>query len=209
MPTRNELDQILKAYASEPDPIYPGAFRWPGVTHLDKAFIATDLGPRAKRHLKKGSHFCVVGYDCPNLIKKDYLKWEEFLASSCKKGSSFTYFLGKRDFSKKEIELLVQRFQEIAEQSQAHRGQIRVFVRSRRGGPLAESYANQWKRFHFAIFENPRQLWIETNHPEGETRAYDCYYLPPKIAKDEPLLNVYKNRFDMVVEECSSLAFES
>ena len=195
MSLTEKYDQIIKAYASEPDPIYPGVFHWPGVKPLKTAFIATDLGPRAGDHMTKKSHFYVTGYDCPNL-HKDYQAWEDFLVKVCKRGCSFTYFLGK------ENETTIARFKHIAEASKAKPGQIQIFVRNHEGSPLAESYADQWKTFHFAIFEDPRQLWIETNHPEGQTEAYDCYYLPPKIAKEEPLLDIFKSRLELVIKEC-------
>jgi len=204
---KNELGKFLKAYASEPDPIYHGMFRRlgvvPGVVFFDRAQIASKLGPRAMENLTESSSFCVVGYDCPNMAK-EYGKWQEFLVDVCKKGCCFTYYLGKKD-----IKGVFDRFDEIAKSSHAKRGQIKVFVRSRIGSKQAETLANQWKRFHFAIFEKPRQLWIEVDHPEGVTEASECYYFPPKIAEKEPLLDICKSRFETVVNECASLEFES
>ena len=193
----NDREKMLKAYALEPDPIYPGAFQWPGIKCRPEARIATDLAPLAENHLGEGTHFYVVGYDCPNLTRPEYERWEEFLIKACKQHASFTYYLGKS--SPKAIE----RFKDIATQGHAKPGQIQIYIRNRKGSPLSEAYANQWKTFHFAIFDGKeKQLWLELNHPEGDTTAYNCFYLPPEIAKDEPLLDIYKTRLETVISEC-------
>jgi hypothetical protein len=196
-------DATLKAYAIEPDPIYPDAFLWLGVERVKKAAIASALAPRAKEHLGKNSHIYVVGHDCPNLTQPSYKGWETFLVDACNKGCKLTYYLGKKN------EAVIQRFRQIAEQSKARPDQIRVYMRDHTGSAFAESFADQWKTFHFVVFENPRQLWIETNHPEGETEAHDCYYLSPADAEKETFLDDCKQRFEMVVRECASLEFKS
>jgi hypothetical protein len=203
MMSTNQEKLLLDAYAAEPDPLYPDAFRWLPVTPLKRARIATNLAPRAKRYLSKNSNFYVVGYDCPNLTQSSYTKWEEFLVYSCRQGCSFSYYLGKTN------PLAIERFREIAKASGARAGQIQVYTRDHKGSVFAESYANQWRTFHFAVFENPRQLWIETLHPEGKTEAYNCYYLPPSKAKNEGLLDTCKLRFEMVTRECATRTFVS
>ena len=200
---KSSIKNLRKAYASEPDPIYPGAFRWLGVKPLEKAKIATDLAPLAKTHLGKRSHLYVVGYDCPNLANPDYTAWEQFLVDACKKGCKLTYYLGKKSAS------VIKRFQLIAKSSGARPKQIKIYVRDRAGGDFSKGYADQWKRFHFVVFEKPRQLWIETNHTEGETEAQNCYYLPPSKARNEVLLDTCKDRFELVIRECAFLAFQS
>jgi hypothetical protein len=203
MHTSKNETELTRAYALEPEPIYPDAFRWLDVERLKRARIASNLAPRARRHLGEKTRCYVVGYDCPNLTKRGYTEWEKFLVAACQAGCKISYYLGKTS------EPAMQRFHRIATESQARRGQIKVYVRDREGSRIAESYANQWKTFHFVIFENPRQLWIETNHPQGKTEAYNCYYLPPAKAKNEPLLDLFKSRFQMVVQECAGLQFQS
>jgi hypothetical protein len=203
MRTEQNQRDLLEAYAAEPDPIYLDAFRWLPVEPIERARIASDLGPRALEHLRNNSNLFVVGYDCPNLTDPSYTEWEEFLAAACARGCGLTYYFGKKN------KALIDRFRKIAETVKARPGQIQIYMRDHKGQKFSETYAEQWKTFHFAVFENPKQLWIETNHPEGSTVAFNCYYLAPREASNEPLWDVCKSRFEMVTRECASLEFKS
>jgi len=59
-----------------------------------------------------------------------------------------------------------------------------------------------WQTFHFLIIENPRQLWLERNHPIGQVNAENCVYVPPSVfTNNDPRIDGLKEVFQELVEK--------
>jgi hypothetical protein len=65
----------------------------------------------------------------------------------------------------------------------------------------AAPLTRQWRTFHFAVFENEPQLWVEMNQPPGQTEAQDCYYFAPDKATGLPLHATCLRRFNWMFAE--------
>jgi hypothetical protein len=58
----------------------------------------------------------------------------------------------------------------------ARGGSLRLFVL--REEERESDLAGDAREFHFAVFRNPDQLWLEAEHREGELVAHTCEYVP-------------------------------
>jgi len=62
----------------------------------------------------------------------------------------------------------------------------------------ANELVRKYEKFHFALFENPRQMWIEGYHPRGVDIAYDCEYVPPRKAFTDQRFDRFTSNFIMI-----------
>lgn len=169
-----------------------------GVRHFRKARIASDLTPLVDRKLKSDSTVYIVGNDGPNLDKSVYPKWCPKLQVWRKRGVNLTYLL---------LDPTPQALENLDRLAKVQcRGCLKVF----RPAPLAnipqgvKALLKDWETTHFAIFENPSMLWVESNHPKGKTEAEDCYFYPEKVVAKSKLLDIYKRRMRTALEYCGA-----
>lgn len=161
--------------------------------HFDEAKIATNLGPAADEYVHAGSLVSVVGYDLPNVTAQDY-PWLDRLRTWLGRGARVRYVA-----QKVSAEALL-KLQSLAAEFP---GQFEV--RALRAGEEAECQSHklveQWKTFHFVVFENEPQLWVEMYHPEGQCEARECYYFAPSRARQMPLYETCRERFNFMFKQ--------
>ena len=167
-----------------------------GVDYLKEAHIAENLLPRVKDRIQDDSKIRIVGGCGANLAEDDY-PWYSALEGWLDRGCEIDYLMVAPDGP--EVSKL------LADLTERGGGRFRGFG-LRGSEQLAEDdreTAEQWRTFHFCVFENPSQLWVETNHPEGSTDAYGCYFFPPEQADKLPEFRVYRAQFDDMVKRCA------
>jgi hypothetical protein len=174
------------------------SFSLAGGLYLREANIGTDLEPLTRDYIGAGSRVQIVGNDGANIFAKDY-PWPGILDLWLSKGCDVDYLL--LNPSRYALSVLGKVAGSHLENDD---GTLAVFQVKGDCSPTKDvaDYLRQWERFHFAVFENPKQLWIESCHEPGRTSASDCYYFNPEEAEKSPLLEVYKSRFEYVVENC-------
>jgi hypothetical protein len=184
---------ILDKKGAEQDALPFASLHQAGVQPFPTANIATDLEPIVKVH--SGSKAFIVGYDGANLSAPDY-PWVRILKEWLDAGCDVTYLL--LNPSPKSLEALAPL--SITKTS----GRLCVYGidKSKAGSPRTLEMINQWRAFHFAIFEDPRQLWVECDHQPGDTKARDCYFFPEDVAKKPGLPDILKSKFEYVVRTC-------
>jgi hypothetical protein len=162
--------------------------------HFEKATIAHNLREVADPHVKAGSILSVVGNDLPNVSSEAYPWASKYLPEWLERGAEVRYFA---------IQPSAQALAKLFELTRRFgaKFQVRVLKVTAQGDPTASRLAAQWRTFHFAVFENAPQLWVEMNHPAGQTEALDCYYFAPDKAKDMPLFETCRRRFNWMFEE--------
>ena len=198
----NILDVLNhKSDAEEMEPEALPTFSLAGGELISKANIATDLEPRTKAYVQKGSRAYIVGNDGINVSTDNY-PWVNLLRQWLEKGCDISYLLQNPE------DKTLEKLRSLVQGKDTKRGRLQVFRidGDAKKDSSTEEYLKQWETFHFAVFENPKQLWIETCHEPGKTWAHDCYYFSPKTAEQTPLLEVYKSRFDHVIENCGEPA---
>ena len=176
-----------------------------GVKYFDVARIATELGAEASRFITEHSRVLIVGYDGPNLSRDDHSYWQDFLTKWLAMGCSVEYLL----LGAKEMPDSLFALQMAA---------VRVMSKGRKGSLVAHQvdpkkaqdreavhFCERWRTFHFAVFENPRQLWIEGCHRPGYIEAEDCLYFSPEAAEKLAMLDLLKKQFERFVKNyCKS-----
>lgn len=185
--------RVLEDEDSELESLPVFSLRQPGVVPIPTANIATDLKERVE--IQRGSRAFIVGYDGPNLSADNY-PWIEMLEEWLKKGCEITYLLIK------PTERATNALLSLVPSEAA--GKLSVYTvsePSKDSGSAAE-FINQWRTFHFGIFEEPRQLWVEGCHEPGVTVAKDCFFFPKGVADKPGLLDVLKSRFEFVIKTC-------
>jgi hypothetical protein len=198
MRTNAIVNLVLSNRDSSAAPYSLMALRAPGVQHLKKAFIATTPFLKDNPDVRRGSKIDIVGYDGPNFGEK-YKHWIPVLKTWLETGCDVRYLLlhpGAR--AKQSLGDLASEFNQCG-------GKLTVFtVKNKPKPPRAISdLLIHWKTFHFAVFDKPRQLWIETYHAPGKTFAKDCYFFPKAAAARPGILDVYKSQLQTVIAEYS------
>ncbi|MEI8341632.1 MAG: hypothetical protein WCH43_08880 [Verrucomicrobiota bacterium] len=202
---KTDLDPSSLARDGRELPVLPKAFFCFG-EQIGKANIATDLGPRASEYIddaaRRGIHgrLDVVGFDGPNIAKLDYPWVSEYLEPWISKGLHIRYLLIKPSDGAKT------RLTDLIERTKNDEGTLEVHIldTSKAREMSGCDFAEDWERFHFAVFNDPPQLWIENDHPPGETFAEGCVYFSPEKAKDEPLHTLLQSQFDLAWEKMAS-----
>jgi hypothetical protein len=144
--------------------------------------------------VKRGSVVHIVGNDCANL-SGSYTHWMKLLEAWISRGCTIRYLV--RSLSTESLQLL----SSLASKRGKNGGRLEVFKIKdlRKARPDMRALLNKWRTFHFVVFENPRQLWIETSHQPGNTYAEDCFFHPKCVAKHLGLIDVYKAQLDLVL----------
>jgi hypothetical protein len=166
-----------------------------GAEFLPRANIATDLLPRVKDYMRKDSSVDLIGNDGPNLNvpgNPEY-PWFDALVEWAKQGCTIRYLL--LDPSPGAQEALA-RIKSIVGEGRFNAFKLKKDEKIK--GEWAD-IVKDWERFHFVLFNNPKQLWVETDHQRGDPSASGCYFLPPPLVEKAGIYEVLKSRFDYVV----------
>lgn len=181
-------DSLQADFALEATPL-----RREGRQFFDDAGIVTRLEPQVK--LTANSVVRIVGYDGPSFTP-DYIWLKTLRQWIDEAGCEVRYLLlAPSECALDGIEQL--------RGSLLHPERLHVYSIDRNkalDGPT-EQLLDEWKTFHFAIIENPDQLWVETNHPVGQKNAKDCFYAPPERAIHSASFVLYRVQFDYIVSE--------
>jgi len=165
----------------------------PGAEYLKKANIASDLVPRAQNNFLDRPTMDVIGNDSPNLSAPRYPWPNDLKRWLSEKKCSIRYLL--LNPSAESLRSLA----DIKKQVGGER--LSVFILKK--NPKLEGewldIIKQWETFHFALFDNPRQMWVETEHKPGVTDASGCYFLSPELASESGVYEVLKGRFEYAV----------
>ena len=184
--------QILNEKGFEPDTLPFASLHQEGVVSFPVANIATTLDPNVEIH--PDSKAFIVGNDGPNLTAKDY-PWIGILGKWLHTGCDINYLL--LEPSEKTLDV----FRPLLKANNP--GKLSVYGIDRNAASTeAVAMIKQWKTFHFAVFENPRQLWVESDHKPQDTEARDCYFFPKEVAKTAGLVDVLKSKFEYILKTC-------
>jgi len=169
-------------------------FQQEGVTQFPTARIATDLVPRVNAARgKRKSRILILGNDGPNIAKHDY-PWLKDLKNWIQEGCDVSYLL--LNPSPAAIKRLKAEF---AGCCNAKTG-IQIYTIDRANVlPEDAKRLKQWETFHFVVFENPSQLWVEGYHASGKTVALDCAYFSPEAAGKSSLPDVLASQFRYMI----------
>ncbi|HEX3800473.1 MAG TPA: hypothetical protein VH413_17400 [Verrucomicrobiae bacterium] len=176
--------------------VAPYTYAHKDVQEVKIAYIATDLGPRLDKVLKRNSRLCVIGYDGASLAKSGYI-WTKKLSVWLERGCSVDYLLHA------PAPGVVSAVAELAQSRRPGAGQFRIFQikKNPRLSLELKSEIEQFRTFHFAVSEHPNTLWIETNHQTSDPKAFDCYFFPETAATETGLAEIYLKRFERVVKK--------
>ena len=156
-----------------------------------KAYIADTMVPLISRNLTPKSTLRIVGADCRYLGEK--AKWRQAMEDWMAKGCKVQYLIYKPH------EKAVRVLKELGEKS------CGAFCYKEMLAPEDvkdvdgdKELLAELETFHFIVADQPRQKWIEGNHPVDKTEAYDCEFVPPSMAEHDPRFHEYKVVFDKV-----------
>lgn len=194
----NAAEEFLAILNSveESDPLFNMHYTVPGAVEYPHARIATDLVPKADEHLKGNSEILIVGNDGENVTSECY-PWTNNLKDWVKRGNTIKYLLVNP--TQKAIDQL----REVCNELIGTKGSLEVLTINRELSieKPDEEFIKRWISFHFVTFDNPKQLWVEENHPPSSTEATDCTYYPPSIAGDVALWGILKRQFEIITSK--------
>lgn len=159
--------------------------------NFSEAGIAKTLTPLLKKHLAHGAKIKMVGSAGDNLFNgtqdPSYPKaWQDPLRSLFWGKADDIYYLlvGPDDQAWKALEAIATEVNQREGRECFHIARItnadEVKDEKLRG------YAKDARTGHFLLAENPKLLWLEGHHPPGSTTAYDCKFVPPTDAAQDP-----------------------
>jgi len=160
-----------------------------GVFNVAKAYIAETLAPNVDKHLGEHSSARIVGYDA-GYLQKDGETWFGTLARWLDRGCDIEYLL-----INPHIEPGVKSKLESLAAGRKGRFVVRTVTDTPPVDPRDKAVIEKWRTYHFCLFANPRQLWVEKNHPIGEYNAYDCSYVPPNVAEELADYRILNSQF--------------
>ena len=202
MRTAEIIDAVLRMRVTDAALLPLLSARTRGVKYIRKAEIATAAPLQKNKNIKAESKIHIVGNDGANL-KSVYPHWLPLLQSWLTVGCEIRYLLLEMEDS------IFQALHRLRKDNLGS-GKLRVYtINNDRPLPKeVRDLVQRWRTFHFAIFENPRQLWIEMNHQPQKTHADNCYFIPTKLAEKPGILDVYKSQFDFVISRAGKLVYE-
>lgn len=163
-----------------------------------EATVAKKMGPLVDRYIKGSERILITGSDSANVKKQGY-PWTEFLSNWLDKKCKVEYLLIKPDAETvSALENLVRKGMQLYVVQDED-------VDSASADKQDKGLVDRLKSFHFALFYDKlgqkQQMWIEGNHPHGSTIAYDCEYVPPRLAKDDERFDHLRGIYDRVVKD--------
>jgi len=188
----NASGQIEREPEFESEMLLDILFDEKGVVRKEKATIAHNLRDFVEG-INPSSLALIVGNDGVNARTPDY-PWLELLGQWMDNGCQIEYLLvAANDLT---ISLLTGL-------NRSHpKGSLKVCMPDwTRALPKdTEVWLREWRTFHFIVFENPKQLWIECCHRPGELQAERCAFFPEAAAKSTALFDVFRARFKYVTK---------
>lgn len=173
------------------------------ILYFPQAHMAQDLGPLMNSCVIDGCTILIPGGDPKELFRRriPFIRypWKRYLIKWLNENNAkITYFLVEPSESAiKELEklhtqwkgftlCLVRTLDEIEDEDDRK---------------LLESM----RTFHTVLLKNEagdhRMMWIEGCHPPGSKVAYDCEFVPPPIAKNDPRFDIYWKTLKRVEKE--------
>jgi hypothetical protein len=154
------------------------------ILYFAEGKIASHLGPLLKKYAGPETRMKVVGSD-GFYLGCEKPGWRECVSGL---GSEWVFFLQKpTDAARDEVRELV-----------AKGCKVTLYVLDPSKQPDSEDVEvlEALKTNHFLVSSNPKMLWIEENHPEQSTVAYNCAFVPPTIASSDPRHSRLDSMFD-------------
>jgi len=121
----------------------------------------------------------IVEYDlCQFSGREGFADWLGMLESWLEQGADVNlYYQAPDKNSLTRLNTLIQ--------AQGSALSVRDFSRTAEYVPGGVAAIEVLQTFHFSLFENPNQLWIEQQHLPGAKRTFDCEYLPKEICRGD------------------------
>lgn len=190
---RTVLDQVEAERPITLDPFVTFDRTSEGAVKFETANIVDDLTPRVEEHLTDSSRIRIIGNDAA-YFSKEGNRWYHVLARWKARGCDITYFVmnpGSREVREKLVSL----------QDAKGQGCFRAFSMGKIDEESKDAeVAKRWETFHFCLFEDPAQMWVELHHASGEHIAKDCFYYPPDLAGDMADYLLLGFQFDQMLE---------
>lgn len=137
------------------------------------------------------SELYVIGNEGSYLVKGNP-RWREFLSKWADSGKvRISYFLRTPS---KEVLSEITKLQSPSLQFFSPKGQD---TDTELPATVRECLDN-WNTHHFVLCKNPNFLWIEGNHPENSTEAYNCAFFDTRACQQSPEWEIYNNTAEHV-----------
>ncbi len=137
---------------------------------VDRADVADALGRLAR--VRAGTGIDILGLDLRLLVER--AAWRDLIEDWLRKGARVRYLVQEAgEEGRKSLRGLA---------AGGFEGTIELFVL--KAGERESDLALDAKDFHFAVFRDPDQLWLEGSHTADGLVALDCEYVP-RAADDE------------------------
>lgn len=163
--------------------------------HHKVATIATTLRQDAESSVSERTILRVVGNDLPNVADPLYTWSKNCLPDWLQRGVEVRYFA---------LNPSEQAVQNLALLSENGNLKAKRLAGIEKLDETAKRCSAQWKTFHFAVFENSPQLWVEMSHRPDQKTASDCYYFGPEHAEKLFLYEDCKSDFDHMFDNFGS-----
>lgn len=165
-----------------------------------RATISDTLHDLMKRvTLSDDTTISIVGGRCAN-IDDDKYPWMKRLRAWLSSGATIRYLLIEpTQASKAKLELLRSDFPDkftpfyIDDVAAIEDNEIRRLMEESR-------------TTHFTLFNNPKLIWLEGNHPNGSKTAFNCEFVDEKRAERDRRYDGLAQLFSRFCEEASSPA---
>jgi len=175
---------------------------WKG-RYWRRALIADTMPPLVNKYITNESRIDIVGSDLFYLMSRPNL--ETRIREWLTKGCCIRYLISKPHDG--GIEIIVNLQKDFPDHFQAK--EILADQSSPNVNIDILNIINALKTFHFVVFSNPSQIWIEDFHPANTAEAYDCEYVPPKLANIDSRYGEYLSTFDKIWRSYSRVVEES
>ena len=169
------------------------------IKFYDEANIATDLVPNVEDHIEyafqqgQKPRIQAIGGDGKYFAKPGNM-WSSSLADWGKRGAAIDYL-----FMLKPCETAVEFLSDLSKDAK-----VRTFEyqpERNAGESQLENHMSLWKTFHYVLFHNPEQLWLEADHPADSLQAYGCQYLSPgAIRNSSDVYSKLKDLYESAVD---------
>lgn len=170
-----------------------------------KASVATVLIPLVRGHIKEGTTIRIVGNDGENLCNESYCLWRNAIVDWMKKfNCKIEYiFVNPNDQTVQSVKNI------ITEMKQTKSSEVfypyKIDSEKIKNNKEYLEIVEMIKTFHFVVFDNPKQIWLESYHEEGSLTAYDCEYIPPALASNDIRFNILKEKFESIKKNATVL----
>lgn len=163
------------------------------------AMVAHTMPRLAKPNLTKDSSVSIVGTDVPGLFNRWY-PWKKIL----ERWSHFDK-IPVRYLLIKPNARTIEKMMELLNKNGANFSVRTIPSNYTTEDDDLKSLIDESEEHHFAIFQNPKQLWIEGSHKRNDIYAFNCEFVSPSKAKDDPRGRLYERAFEILWKEGTPL----